>query len=158
MMNTTVLVALDYSETDERLVQKAMELAKGGEVSIILLHVFSFFDAIPAPAADSLEQGEKSPDSLSSSSLQTWEGLEKTSLSKLQTYVQQFEQVGILVNSHHVLGHPGPVICKLARKLEVDTIIMGRSGRRGLTEAVLGSVSNYVFHHAPCSVWVISGG
>jgi nucleotide-binding universal stress UspA family protein len=29
---------------------------------------------------------------------------------------------------------------------------MGRRGRTGLSELFLGSVSNYVTHHAPCSV------
>ncbi|RMG10302.1 MAG: universal stress protein, partial [Cyanobacteria bacterium J055] len=36
-------------------------------------------------------------------------------------------------------------------------IIVGRRGRQGIEEAVLGSVSNYVVHHAPCSVLAIQG-
>lgn len=34
---------------------------------------------------------------------------------------------------------------------------MGRRGHKGLSEILLGSVSNYVVHHAPCSVLVLQG-
>ncbi|NEO65320.1 MAG: universal stress protein, partial [Moorea sp. SIO4G2] len=36
-------------------------------------------------------------------------------------------------------------------------IVLGRRGLGGLKEMVLGSVSNYVVHHAPCSVLVVQG-
>jgi nucleotide-binding universal stress UspA family protein len=156
-MNTTVLVAVDYSENDEKLIQKAIALAKGTEISIVLLHVFSFFDPLPTQGEDQPEKTATASDSSPGPSPQTWESLEKTSLDKLQTYVQQVEAPGISVTSYHVLGHPAPIICKLARELDVDTILIGRGGHRGMAKAILGSVSNYVFHHAPCSVWVITG-
>ncbi|MDB9482953.1 universal stress protein, partial [Dolichospermum circinale CS-537/05] len=34
-------------------------------------------------------------------------------------------------------------------------IMMGRRGRSGLAEFFLGSQSNYVLHHAPCSVQIV---
>ncbi|NEO28803.1 MAG: universal stress protein, partial [Kamptonema sp. SIO4C4] len=34
-------------------------------------------------------------------------------------------------------------------------VIIGRRGRVGLSEILLGSVSNYVLHHAPCAVMVV---
>jgi nucleotide-binding universal stress UspA family protein len=65
------------------------------------------------------------------------------------------EELGIAVTTQHILGNPTSVICSVACELGIDTIIIGRGGRNGIAEAVLGSVSNYVFHHAPCSVWAI---
>ncbi|MGF1673753.1 MAG: universal stress protein, partial [Rivularia sp. (in: cyanobacteria)] len=50
---------------------------------------------------------------------------------------------------------PGYMICNVARSREVDLIVVGRHGRTGLSEFFLGSVSNYVLHHAPCSVLTI---
>ncbi|MEO0350033.1 MAG: universal stress protein, partial [Cyanobacteria bacterium P01_A01_bin.15] len=38
-----------------------------------------------------------------------------------------------------------------------DLIMMGRRGRSGFSELLLGSVSNYVMHHAPCSVLTVQG-
>lgn len=47
------------------------------------------------------------------------------------------------------------MICELARNWNADLIILGRRGRTGLSELLLGSVSNYVLHHAPCSVLTV---
>ncbi len=38
-----------------------------------------------------------------------------------------------------------------------DLIVVGRRGRSGLSELILGSASNYVLHHAPCSVLTLQG-
>ena len=46
-------------------------------------------------------------------------------------------------------------ICQRAKVWQADLIIVGSHGRTGLSELFLGSVSNYVMHHAPCSVMVI---
>jgi nucleotide-binding universal stress UspA family protein len=157
-MNRTVLVALDYSKSDEGLIQRVLEWSRGEELSIVLLHVFSFFDPMPDQDVAQQEKDEIYSGALSNplrEGWESWERLEKASLSKLREYAKQLEEVGIPVTTKHILGNPAPVICSVARELEVDTIIVGRGGRRGIVEAVFGSVSNYVFHHAPCSVWAI---
>jgi nucleotide-binding universal stress UspA family protein len=157
-MNKTVLVALDYSKTDEGLIQRVLEWVRGEKISIVLLHAFSFFDPMPDQDVSQQEKDETYSGVLSGTLLEgweSWERLEQASLSKLQGYAKQLEEVGISVTTKHILGNPAPVICSVARELEVDTIIVGRGGRSGIAEAVLGSVSNYVFHHAPCSVWAI---
>ncbi len=43
----------------------------------------------------------------------------------------------------------------MARNCGADVIVMGRRGHSGLSELILGSVSNYVLHHAPCSVLIV---
>jgi nucleotide-binding universal stress UspA family protein len=43
----------------------------------------------------------------------------------------------------------------MARSWPADLIVIGRRGRTGLKEALMGSVSNYVVHHAPCTVMVV---
>jgi nucleotide-binding universal stress UspA family protein len=52
-------------------------------------------------------------------------------------------------------GEPGFQICQLAKGWDANLIVLGRRGRSGLTEMLMGSVSNYVLHHAPCSVFVV---
>lgn len=50
------------------------------------------------------------------------------------------------------VGDPGPVICQVAKELEVDRIVMSRRGRGRVGEFLLGSVSQYVLHHATVAV------
>jgi nucleotide-binding universal stress UspA family protein len=52
------------------------------------------------------------------------------------------------------LGDPGQIICHIADTWGADLIVIGRRCRTGLNELILGSASNYVLHHASCSVLI----
>lgn len=75
----------------------------------------------------------------------------------LDHFYQQAVAQGIAVEQDCRVAEPAVWICELAYNWKADVIVLGRRGHRGLTEVVLGSVSNYVLHHAPCSVLVVQG-
>ncbi|MBE9179616.1 universal stress protein [Oculatella sp. LEGE 06141] len=75
----------------------------------------------------------------------------------LQSYCQQAHDHGILAECSCKAGEPASWICDVAHDWGANLIVLGRRGHKGLTEIVLGSVSNYVIHHAPCSVLVVQG-
>lgn len=75
----------------------------------------------------------------------------------LQTYVEQAEAIGIPTESKYQVGHPGSLIRDLAKGWNADLIVMGRRGLSSFQEVFLGSVSNYILHHAPCSVLIVHG-
>lgn len=52
-------------------------------------------------------------------------------------------------------GEPRTAIVDYAAKVKADLIVMGSHGRRGLPRIFLGSVSEYVARHAPCSVQIV---
>jgi len=52
-------------------------------------------------------------------------------------------------------GTPGEGVCELANKHDVDLIIMGTRGLNKIRRTLLGSVSDYVIHHAKKPVLVI---
>ncbi len=55
--------------------------------------------------------------------------------------------------TRHVLAaHPAAAICKRASALHADLIVIGRHGKSGMQELLLGSVSKDVTHAAECDV------
>jgi nucleotide-binding universal stress UspA family protein len=74
----------------------------------------------------------------------------------LRTYQQKAYDAGCEETVPVVrMGKPGDCICELADELEADLIVVGRKDRSGLEELLLGSVTNHVVHHAPCSVLIV---
>ena len=52
-------------------------------------------------------------------------------------------------------GHARPVIVDVAAKWHANLVVMGSHGRTGINRFLLGSVSEYVVRHAPCSVQIV---
>lgn len=56
--------------------------------------------------------------------------------------------------THVLRGDPGAAICVFAEEQGAKGIVVGTRGRSGLKRAVLGSVSDHLVRHAPCTVLV----
>jgi nucleotide-binding universal stress UspA family protein len=80
---------------------------------------------------------------------------EQQGLERLESYAREARARNIQVEIFQNLGDAGRTICETAKKYSADVIVMGRNQKSMLSEIFLGSTSNYVLHHAPCSVLVI---
>ena len=49
-------------------------------------------------------------------------------------------------------GKPGEVICRVAEHDSVTMIVVGTRGLGSVRRTIMGSVSDYVVHHAHCPV------
>ena len=152
-----ILVALDNSELSQQVFDRAVFLAKATNASLMLLHVQSVYDEYYLkPGFPGAESGYPSLYTQTSSSyMKQWEEVEKEGLEELKSLVQQVIAAGVKAEFLQNQGDPGRMICNAAISWQADLIIMGRRGRTGLSELFLGSVSNYVLHHAPCAVLVV---
>lgn len=63
-------------------------------------------------------------------------------------------QAGQSAEARLAEGSPGDVVVDVARDESVDLVVVGSRGRRGIAR-LLGSVSNHVVAHAPCSVLIV---
>ena len=52
-------------------------------------------------------------------------------------------------------GTPGEYICRVAKEDGATMIVMGTRGMGTIRRTILGSVSDYVLHHANCPVLVV---
>ena len=81
-----------------------------------------------------------------------WQTYEQHSLNLLRSLADRATTEGVTTEFHQIPGGPGRKICEFAQSEDVDLIVMGHRGISALNELLLGSVSNYVLHRAPCSV------
>jgi len=154
-MFAKILVAIDSSPMGKTIFDKALDLAKSTGAGMMLLHVLSYEDGMPMPTSF----GREYYTGLSSKALeiyqQQYKESENQSLKLLQILASQAISAGISTEFSQNHGSPGQTICDLAFNWQADLIVMGRRGRSGINELILGSASNYVLHHACCSVLVV---
>jgi nucleotide-binding universal stress UspA family protein len=53
------------------------------------------------------------------------------------------------------IGHPAMEIVRVAEDMQVDLVVAGSQGITGMKHFLLGSVSEKILNHAPCSVLII---
>ncbi|MEL7068737.1 MAG: universal stress protein [Cyanobacteria bacterium J06581_3] len=156
-MLNKILVAIDDSAASRRAFDSASELARALNAELILVHALDVFDpASPQHPMIPVENYSMQLDKMVQQNYQQqWTEFVGHSEALLKQQQQKAEERG--VTATHVLpyGRPGPAICKIAETLQADLIVVGSRGRNGLREIMLGSVSNYIMHHAPCSVTVV---
>lgn len=151
-----ILVAVDDSDMRQTVFNEALTLAKAMDARLLLLHVL-----VPEDLQGLLPAVYPYSPTLSDSTIALYQRqrdeLQNRGLNLLKLLESQATAAGVVTEFTQNLGSPGPVICEQARNYRADAIVIGRRGHSGLSELVLGSVSNYVLHHAPCSVVVIQG-
>lgn len=155
-MFAKLLVAIDSSDQSQQVCKAALELAQATGARLLLLHVLSPEEESPEiRALPHVYYYPGLTDAVLDSYCQLWEAFEQEGLERLQTCAQQLAAAGLTVDFTQTPGSPGRIICNLAETWKADLILVGNRGRSGVKELLLGSVSHYVTHHAPCSVLVV---
>ncbi|MEA5514450.1 universal stress protein [Nodularia sp. UHCC 0506] len=154
-----ILVAIDKSEMTQYVFEQSVFLAKAADAQIMLLHVLSpLEDPYISPV---FTQPDTIYPSVQTTPLDTyiqeWEELKKQRLDWLRSLSDTATNAGVKTEFTQNLGDAGKIICEVARNWPADLIIVGRRGRTGISEFLLGSVSNYILHHAPCSILTVQG-
>ncbi|MBP0019531.1 MAG: universal stress protein [Cyanobacteria bacterium SBLK] len=153
-----ILVAIDRESTPPEVLEKAVSLAGQFNGHLMLFHCLH--DLLPnnsnvlAAGSMGIYGGSYSAEMLEQSQKLARQEKDRV-LTWLQSWCQKLTDMGIATEFDYKQGDAGQTICTLAESWGADTIVIGRRGRSGLSEMLLGSVSNYVLHHAPCAVMVV---
>lgn len=156
-MFSRILVAIDRSEMSQQVFERALWLALPTNAALMLQHVLCIdeWESLNLPAYYAPEYLFLDDEPMRGTYSQQWQTYENECLEDLRSLADQAQAAGINAEFTLNSGRPGAVICKLAQNWKADLIVTGRRGRSGLSELVLGSVSNYILHRAPCSVLVV---
>ncbi len=152
-----ILVAVDRSSASEEVFAKALELAHCSQATLVLLSAISpeynvnYLNPPIYPGGEAISISEAAIKIY----LERQEQERLHSLEFLNSLAFKAKEVGVAAEINQQLGDPARSICEVADTLAVDLIVVGRRGYSGLSELWMSSVSNYVLHHAPCSVLVV---
>lgn len=148
-----ILVAIDHSDRNQSVFDSALTLAKTLGATLMLLQVLSEKEAgypiLPTyayyPIVDDRNY-EVYQERLAE--------YKQQGIDFLRELTETAAAAGVKTEYTQLTGDPGQTICEIADNWSADLIVVGSRGLKGLKEMFLGSVSNYVTHHAPCSVLI----
>ena len=125
-----IMVGLDGSEFSERALAEASKLALRFGAKLILYRAVPMVYSVMAPEIE-MEQAHSDLDRLA------------LTLPKVD-FIKLVQRTGGFVD-----------IVERAEELQVDLVVLGSHGRRGLSRTIMGSVAEGVLHEAKCPVMVI---
>ena len=151
-----ILAAINRFPNSKAGFDAAIALTKVPGANLMLLHVLSSEEAggLQMPMLTSREDYPVNGKLLEHYWKQ-WQTYEQAGLELLRSCTDTATNAGVSNEFIQNSGNPGREFCAVARTWSAALIVLSRRGHAGLNELILGSISNYVFHHAPCSVHVV---
>ena len=175
-MNGKIVVAADGSEASNRAVDLAAELSAKLERDLCVVHVM--LHGRPTAEFKHLAETEGLVEAVADragvqrgSSLASLRGLFASAADEVQTAKltialgehvaatakERAEDAGARnVTARTCVGDSADEIVDVAEAEEAFMIVMGRRGLGRVREALIGSVSQKVLHHAPCNVLIVN--
>ena len=162
-MFNKMLVAIDHSAGSKQVFENALSIAQADGANSILLHVLSVEEGGRPLMSGYLVQHKEhcihvEPGIMrlaNEADEKEWSEFKQKGIELLRSYRQKALAAEVSTEFTQITGQPSSTICEFAQSCHADLIAIGRRGRSGLQEMLLGSVSNYVVHHAPCSVLLV---
>jgi nucleotide-binding universal stress UspA family protein len=153
-----ILLAIGDSPDSAQILESGFTLAEKLGAEILILHVLDPLVPHGLSGAESPLVGGVLPiidDRVIEQYIAAWNEYERKGIDRLQAYAVQAKERGIKAETLQNYGDSGPLICEAAKNWSADSILIGRNQKSLLNEIFIGSTSNYVVHHAHCSVIVI---
>lgn len=138
-----VLAPIDFSGITGRVLDNAAALVEAFGGRLWLLHV-----APPDPEFVGFEAGPQTVRSTRADHL-------RDEHRRLQQRADALSARGVPTEALLVQGQVVEQILDHARRLEIDTIVLGSHGHGALLHLLLGSVSESVLRQAPCPLLII---
>jgi nucleotide-binding universal stress UspA family protein len=145
LLSTKMLLATDGSKEAELATRAAVELVNSTNSELHVVYV--------EPLPDFMKKNDAGTPGYDRELYEKIEAEARETLRKLVWRVKVAG--GTVAGSHLRMGAVAEEIVAFADELEVDLIIVGSRGLRGIRRALAGSVSESVFRHAHCPVMVV---
>lgn len=136
-----ILVPTDFSTPSERALEQAVVFARKFDARLTLLHVWS----LPYTA---YSEGLSWP-------VEPMERAAQTALDEAQAKAKQlYPRTDAILRQ----GAEWAQIIEVIAEQDIDLVVMGTHGRRGLAHVFMGSVAERVVRMSPVPVMTVGGG
>lgn len=135
-----ILVPVDGSAGSVRAIELALDLARLSGGSLTVLEVIEEFGPLPG-------RYEAAP---AGKERVTW-----LADQRFEPVVDLLEKSGVAYTRRVEEGYAPETICQVAESEKSDLVVIGSRGLTAVGRFLIGSVSDRVVHHAPCSVLVV---
>jgi len=140
-----ILLPTDFSRCAEQALSHTVFLAEKYNAEIHLLHVLTLFEDQPILVNDEIAETEEM--------IRKLEDVVEKQLNKVVNY-HDSDDLSIITTKKRGMS-AAPVILEYASDEDIDLIVMGTHGRRGLGHLLLGSATEEVVRMAKCPVFSV---
>lgn len=153
-----ILVGLDKSDLSQKALQKAILFAQNYRAELKLVYVLSGNESGAPQQVGSYFNGV-SYSSTNTTMLESYQGAWNQFIEHSQAWLDQkvvdTKEIHTDASGTLLHGVPGVKLCEFAETWDADLLVVGNRGLSGISEWLMGSVSNHIMHHAPCSVLIV---
>ncbi|MCW3489737.1 universal stress protein [Dethiobacter alkaliphilus] len=146
-----ILVCTDGSGQSQRVIEKAAQIAAGGNVEVTVIHVYETSKNGPYR----IEGNETLSEELNRQLIELKEQEKEKSKKVLSDAAKALEKKNINAKTLLKEGRAAETIVRVAAENEFDIVVLGSRGLSGLKKMFLGSVSNAVLHEIKASVLIV---
>ncbi len=151
-----VLAAVDASESSHKALTQALRFITHQDTTFVLLGVEAPI-VVPPTAPIPGVLGDDAQIALQEEA--TFSQMERARTANAIQWAENLcQQAGMPFTSCSEFGDPKHVICDMAKQAQCDLIVVGSHGYGMFDRMLMGSVSDYVVHHAHCAVMVVREG
>lgn len=145
-MYKRIMVSVDGSDTSNRGLKEAINLAKDQQATLAIAHVI---DIVVSFGAGQFPQTYvEATRELARRTIE--EARETAHAAGIEAEIQSVE---ILTSGYHV----GDTVAQLARDWKADLLVVGTHGRRGVSRLLIGSVAERIVRVSPCPLLLVRG-
>jgi len=148
-----ILLAVDGSEFSDAAVEEVADRPwpPGSEV-----HVISVIHLPFTPTPETWVLPESYYSQVEKAGRELAESVINRAIARLRES-DTARETPLILTSEVIAGHPAETIIEASKVWGADLVALGSHGYRGITRFLLGSVSQAVASHAPCSVEIVRG-
>lgn len=136
-----ILIATDGSDGMDTVYTLTFDIAKNLNAKIFAIYVVDLSPFAGLPEDDMLVRAKAK--------------LYENGWNLLRALKEKAKEFGVEIEAVVEEGVPAEKIVRIAKKLKIDMIVMGTTGRSGIDRILLGSVAEAVLKNATCPVLAV---